>query len=101
MGLPKSPDFHPSKPKSGLPRAPVLPKIAKIENRAEIVESLIHEGPYIPISQKPSATSFPPCFKVFLGGLPVSDYARSRRSRAITAIQQVPQFFLLGIHVPL
>jgi len=30
MGLPK------------LPKSPVLPKIAKIESRAEIVESLIH-----------------------------------------------------------
>ena len=89
MGLPK------------LPKSPVLPKIAKIENRAEIVESLIHEGPYIPISQKPSATSFPPCFKVFLSGRPFSDYARSRRSRAITAIQQVPHFFLLGIQIAL
>lgn len=35
----------------GLPKSPVLPKIAKIENRAEIVESSIHEGPYVPISQ--------------------------------------------------
>jgi hypothetical protein len=32
-GLPGAPDFHPSKPKSGLPGAPVLPKIAKIEKR--------------------------------------------------------------------
>ena len=35
----------------GLPKSPVLPKIAKIENLAEIVELSTHEGPYIPISQ--------------------------------------------------
>ena len=64
MGLPKSPDFHPSKPKSGLPGAPVLPKIAKIENHAEIVESLIRD---VRTSRflKPSAFSGPPCFKGF------------------------------------
>jgi len=47
-----------------LPGAPVLPKIAKIENHAEIVESLIRD---VRTSRflKPSAFSGPPRFKGF------------------------------------